>query len=1260
LVAEVRSPILNWFRGVSESSSEKDVIYRAFCDDGLALCNRLACLPPGSVDARQLDGTELSGLLAQIDDDGLTITSSDATLIPWDHVYDLLHGHDYPTFGKVLGLPQDGGFAPALQSYHALTDPHFSIAVADWFYSSGSRVRNTSVHGAIIEIETKLYLLSRAVWKTLVEIDKFQRRPDSERDQISQRRAWGQIRRLAVAAHVRLDGFLFRNVVLTPEKLDIGLRSTEAGGTRIVEVIPSFQGAPEKWLDVFDTHRAVPELYNITSPDGIIQILVSPHVKTVLESIKQLPGRRVAGARAEAFLVNPYAALGEAASETIDEAQFMSARAEAGLLFERFTAHIERDAIGYPILTALCIETTKAADKIQSEIRPFADDNELEHFIREVEAALSINRQLCGWQGYDFELQGGTPAEIALLKQALEAHREPRVLVSYANIYDLSLYSSRIEDIGAEKTFYSPFITKKNDGEGWFPDNIVPVISWTPDGEDEPVAVPVTPEAKEQLKAKISEARESGRESFLLKGFNKPIPVKEAEFILRTFREVDEDALQGTFDPEKQRESTTARPRKHLVIKANIQSIDYEEARRDILRNGPNMPRLPAALRQEVTLKDHQLSGVAWLQHLFDNAPHHCRGAVLADDMGLGKTLQLLTLLAWVFEKMPSLPPALIVAPVSLLENWEEEAAKFLKHGTLSLLTIYGDALAALRVPRENVDAQLRSEGLVKFLKPNWRGTANVVLTTYETLRDLEFSFAAEKWSVMICDEAQRIKNPNAMVTRAAKKQNVTFRVACTGTPVENTLVDLWCLFDYVQPGLLGALNDFGRRYRRPIEAETEEERARVNELRERISPQILRRTKAEVAKDLPPKKDIPSRVALSSNQRSLYAHSIGLFKARAQPEAVSPFKNHLGLLHYLRLICTDPRPVGLSVFRPEPIDDYQRRAPKLAWLLATLREIQTAGEKAIIFCEFREIQRMLRHYLEEVFGFAPDIINGDTSASAKHIASRQKRIRAFQAKPGFGVIILSPVAVGFGVNIQEANHVIHYTRTWNPAKEDQATDRAYRIGQTKQVSVYCPVVYADDFITFDVKLDQLLSVKRGLAEDMLNGTGEVRPGDFAIEDVVPESTEGTLSEPVTLHDALRMEWDYFECLVAAIWQKRGYKRVYLTPQQDDGVDVVAITASDGVLLQCKSCRTDDASLSWDAVKEVVAGEAAYRMRHPGVEFQKVCITNQFFNSTAQKHAELNNVELLGQTQLAGILEEFPVTMLDVDKLRYAEWGRST
>src|SRR5690606_19632704 len=169
-------------------------------------------------------------------------------------------------------------------------------------------------------------------------------------------------------------------------------------------------------------------------------------------------------------------------------------------------------------------------------------------------------------------------------------------------------------------------------------------------------------------------------------------------------------------------------------------------------------------------------------------------------------------------------------------------------------------------------------------------------------------------WSLMVCDEAQRIKNPAAMVTRAAKKQNVAFKIACTGTPVENTLADLWCLFDYVQPGLLGALNDFGHRYRKPIEAKTDEEKVRVDELRAKIEPQILRRLKTEVATDLPPKLVVDEcrRLPLTATQRNLYAEAIEGFKNRADPSSITPYKNHLGLLQYLRLVCTDPRPRGL------------------------------------------------------------------------------------------------------------------------------------------------------------------------------------------------------------------------------------------------------------------------------------------------------------------------------------------------------------
>jgi SNF2 family DNA or RNA helicase len=145
-----------------------------------------------------------------------------------------------------------------------------------------------------------------------------------------------------------------------------------------------------------------------------------------------------------------------------------------------------------------------------------------------------------------------------------------------------------------------------------------------------------------------------------------------------------------------------------------------------------------------------------------------------------------------------------------------------------------------------------------------------------------------------------------------------------------------------------------------------------------------------------------------------------------------------------------------------------------------------------IVFCEFRDLQRTLQRCIARRLNVHPDIINGDTSASSSHANSRQKRLKTFQSTPGFGVIVLSPLAVGFGVNIQAANHVIHFTRTWNPAKEDQATDRAYRIGQEREVFVYYPVVVADDFVSFDEKLDKLLDWKRALSADMLNGSGEI------------------------------------------------------------------------------------------------------------------------------------------------------------------------
>lgn len=1216
----------------------------------------------GASHEANVTGPLMDGYLTQLADDGLAVETADGYVIEWDGLFAALALPAYAALPEVLSLPRVTEARPDLHSINALTDADFSVTIAGWQGPDG-RAFDCELTGPVMARDEQVELMRPEQWQLLKEVIGFAGRTDEQRNDLVHRQAWGRIRRLALASNARLDDFLYRSVVLTPEKLEIGLRRSDVvADDRVVEIEPGFAGAPQDWLNVFDRSREVRDRYDIVTQEGVVQILVTPKVRTVLQEIKRLPNRRVAGSRAQAFLLNPYATLGADAVDVIAEEQFEQAREAAGLEYERFVPTFERDAAGYPLRVGLLIETASSSGPTSSDTQ-WLDDKELAAFIYALRRALGLAYQLVGWGGYEFEIQGDTQRHHDELKAALEQRRAPPTLVSYAQVHDLAGYSSRVEGIGIEKPYYSPYIAKKEEGDGWFPENVLPVVVYQPAGEAEPVAVPTSKAAIELLEKAVKSAEAAGDVEISVSWLPRPIPLSEAAHIAKTFQEVLNDVERGAFAPDKQHRPTpndSPGRSKQLVLRANIQSLEYEELRREALESVPVEPTIPKAIRPEFSLMPHQITGLAWLQHLYSlQTDYQVRGAVLADDMGLGKTFQLLALMAYLIERDHNIEPMLVVAPVSLLENWAEEAAKFFALGSLPILVAYGDSIANLRVPRLQIDQRLQAEdGLVKFLRPNWVGNAKVVLTTYETLRDLEFSFAAQKWSLMVCDEAQRIKNPATMVTRAAKKQNVAFKIACTGTPVENTLADMWCLFDYVQPGLLGALNDFGQRYRKPIEAKTDEELARVKELRARIAPQILRRMKADVATDLPKKILVEEcrKLPVSTAQRNLYAKAVESFKRRGDPQSATPFKNHLGLLHYLRLVCTDPRPHGLHVFKPEPTKQYREKAPKLDWLIRRLKIIKTADEKVIVFCEFREIQRLLQHYIEAELDYKPDIINGDTSASADHTASRQKRIKAFQQVPGFGVLILSPLAVGFGVNIQAANHVVHYTRTWNPAKEDQATDRAYRLGQKKDVYVYYPVVYAEDFTTFDVKLDQLLTYKRELAKDMLNGAGDVKPGEFNLVEVVPEAERKDIDERVSLDMALRMGWQHFECLAAVLWMKQGYT-CYRTPDSNDnGVDVVGLKAQIGKLIQVKTSGTDGAALNWDAVKEVVGGEAFYKRRHPAVSFGKVCITNQFFNRQAQENAELNAVELLDQTHLAQMLDAHEVTLLEVERMLYAEW----
>lgn len=1201
--------------------------------------------------------SELVSYLSQLEEEGFAQFDRDAVLLSWDTVYELLALPEHGESASLLGLPAILPLTPNLISSGGLTDAGFSIAIAGWRFDDGRPIgHQLTTVGAIAEVDGKESMLPEASWRLVQAVKAFAALPVTEKTADVNRRHWARIRSLALAARAGLDNFLARTVVLTPEKLRLRMRKAEVGGTKVVEVIPEFDGAPSDWLRALDGYDRVQPRYDIPDGSGIVHVLIEPPVKAVLSEIKRMPGRRVAGHRAEAFIRNPFALLGEDATQVLSADEFEDEREEAGIYFYRFTAQVVRDEVGICGASLFIESTQKGA--MTAEAYTFKSLDDLRDFVRELEDKLSRGMQCCAWEGWDLELFGDAEDQLRTLRDAMAEWLRPRPLVRLSEVYDLSRYSERIKEIGHEKPYYSPYIARQKDDEGWFSAHVTFGFFWTPEGSTEPIGISLGPKDLDKFEADISKAKAEGRDELHLPGCPKPISLPEAEGLIAAVRDAFSDVRTGTFPKPKTIERPDMRPQRplSLVLKPNIERVEYSEERRRVaLARDPELaPRLPKALKPDVELLDHQLKGVAWLQHLWKNTPDFCRGALLADDMGLGKTLQLLTFVASCLEENPKLEPVLVVAPLSLLENWNTEVKRFFKPETLQVETLYGDGLAGKKLRREEIEGELVTEGLTRFLRPQWRGDANIVLTTFETLRDLEFSLASERWSIMICDEAQKIKNANALVTRAAKKQNVRFKIACTGTPVENSLADLWSLFDFIQPGLLGALNEFGVRYRRPIEAKTDEEHARVDELRKHIESQLIRRTKREVAKDLPKKLMVDSckGIPMSTYQKTLYSHAISMFKSQSREIGKQRFANHLGLLHYLRRVCTDPRPLGQAAHITEPFEDYANKSPKMRWLMVELERIRTRNksEKVIIYTEYRDIQRLIQGYVREKFSIIPDIINGDTAASAKSALSRQKRIDAFQLKPGFGVIILSPLAVGFGVNIQGANHVIHYTRTWNPAKEDQATDRAHRIGQDKDVFVYCPTVTDPSFKTFEKRLDELLEWKRNLSEDMLNGSGDLSGANFeGLDDVdgVPVMED----RPLTIDDVMRMDADTFEVFCAVLWQKQGFPVVYQTKKSGDGgVDVVAIKGRTGDLIQAKSSLEEGKKLGWEAVKDVVAGEAAYMEKHHGVTFTKYSATNQFFNDDARKQAEINHVTLVNQENLREMLQNHSVTLMEIEQ----------
>ena len=1247
-----------------------------------------------SSDKASREDAYLAAYLSQLSIEGYCDLSARSVVLPWGVVYTLQAAPEHRVSLEVLALPPPHDLAPILDCHGTLTDADFELKVDGWV-AAGTELRAARRVGAVVKLDNQEWMLPEAAWRACAAIDEFSQRGSDKRTQHENELAWGRIRVDADEAGALYRArYLESTIVLTPQTLRLPLTRENTPFGRVITVEPTFAGAPRDWVRSFDSFNTVRTHYDLVSETaGLIRVVISEPVREVLSVIKrEMPARRVAGSRAERFIHNPWGFLGDAAHEVLREDEFAQDRAGAGPVAARFSlkTHYRQGGAGVDHIT-LSVTEEFAEGTFATTTARISTPSELDEFAKALQTALTRESTRFAWTEYDLTLDGESANQLTQAQAVANMWRsQADAAITFADIYELSGYSGRIEGIGAAKAIYVPLIQKpasEDEGKpGWMPEDLTPMVRVTLAGHDGQVVIPLNHEWVTEFAAAVERAEKAGEIEINNPTLPTPVATQDARTLLDGFRAMLEAHTTIKVDGTGPKKSDKTR-RDTFIIKTNFHTVDYAETRLKNLELPLDAePKLPRSLRPNIALKKHQKKGVAWFQHLVGCAPTDCRGALLADDMGLGKTLQLLVVLARFYEDSPNAAPSVIIAPKSLVINWEAETRKFFNLSFPTVLVLYGDELKKRKQPLGLIDQQLQDRGFENLLRPTWRGDAKIVITTYEVLTSYEFSFARQPFAFVICDEAQRIKTPGTQAAMSVRALKADFRIVCTGTPVENSLADLWCLFDFVQPGLLGGLDDFGTQYRRPIECDTDEQKQALQELQAAIAPQILRRTKLELKDEFKKKyfahrkrddSEVSFKERLDSGEHfevsmSAYQHTLylaGLKKlqdANEEADGRRRARASFGALHLMKAVCAEPYCIPGLRFAVDKGGHtaHLKNSAKLAAVIEQLHRVRNAREKAIIFTELREVQSCLAVFMREIFGLKPFIINGDSE-------NRQSYIDKFSASEGFDVIILSTLAAGAGLNVTAANHVFHFTRAWNPAKESQATDRAYRIGQERDVFVYCPTIVSADYATFDVRLDEMLRKKAELAgatlgdsslEAMLNGTGN----DISFTDLVGSGPTGVRLEArdLTLDDVDRLDGFSFEVFCKVLWSKAGYM-ASMTPKRggDGGIDVYAIKGNQGELLQCKS--SGGSEVGWDAIKEVTAGAARYQARFPGKQFRRVAVTNRRFNSGAREHAEANRVRLVEREQIGEQLRAHPMTSYELETgieesipLQDAEWVR--
>ncbi len=526
----------------------------------------------------------------------------------------------------------------------------------------------------------------------------------------------------------------------------------------------------------------------------------------------------------------------------------------------------------------------------------------------------------------------------------------------------------------------------------------------------------------------------------------QPADVKAAQAVLSSQNEAMELSVEDALRLSQGDTQTLAK----LPV-VNFQASGVLKELIDNLNNNQSVQTIEVPEKFKGTLRPYQLRGVSWLAFL----ERWGLGACLADDMGLGKTAQLIGLILHLKEKETLSAPTLIVCPTSVLGNWEREIHKFAP--SLSVVVHHGDK-------------RKKGKNFVKEVQKK-----NLVLTSYALIyRDIK-TLEKLEWEGIVLDEAQNIKNPQAKQSQAARELPAGFRIALTGTPVENRLSELWSILDFLNPGYLGTKQFFQRRFAIPIEKYGDRDSLKI--LRSLVQPFILRRLKTDkkIIQDLPEKQEMNVFCGLSEEQGLLYQKLVD--KSLEEIEAATGIKRHglvLTLLLKLKQVCNHP-----AHFLKEKSLTSAQRSGKLLRLEEMLEEVVAEGDRALIFTQFSEWGKLLQPYLAKKLGGEVLFLYGATRR-----VQREAMIDRFQNDPeGPLLLILSLKAGGTGLNLTRANHVFHVDRWWNPAVENQATDRAFRIGQKRNVQVHKFICNG----TLEERINDIIESKKQLAEQTVD-----------------------------------------------------------------------------------------------------------------------------------------------------------------------------